>query len=37
MLAHARVVARQPHAEGARGTIPDLIVAADEIVEAAPP
>ena len=32
MLAHARVVLRQPHAEGARGTIPDLIVAADEIV-----
>lgn len=32
MLAHARVVLRQPRAEGARGTIPDLIVAADEIV-----
>lgn len=32
MLAHARAVLRQPHAEGARGTIPDLIVAADEIV-----
>ncbi|WP_309132173.1 ATP-dependent Clp protease proteolytic subunit [Brevibacterium sp.] len=32
MLAHARAVLRQPHAEAARGTIPDLIVAADEIV-----
>ena len=32
MLGHARAVLRQPHAEGARGTIPDLIVAADEIV-----
>ncbi|HJF76719.1 MAG TPA: ATP-dependent Clp protease proteolytic subunit [Brevibacterium linens] len=32
MLAHARAVLRQPHADGARGTIPDLIVAADEIV-----
>lgn len=32
MLEHARAVLRQPHAEGARGTIPDLIVAADEIV-----
>lgn len=32
MLAHARAVLRQPHAEPARGTIPDLIVAADEIV-----
>lgn len=31
MLGHARAVLRQPHAEGARGTIPDLIVAADEI------
>ncbi|TSI16897.1 ClpP family protease [Brevibacterium aurantiacum] len=31
MLGHARVVLRQPHAEGARGAIPDLIVAADEI------
>ncbi|WP_009883198.1 ClpP family protease [Brevibacterium aurantiacum] len=31
MLEHARAVLRQPHAEGARGAIPDLIVAADEI------
>jgi ATP-dependent Clp protease protease subunit len=32
MLEHARAVLRQPHAEGSQGTIPDLIVAADEIV-----
>lgn len=31
MLEHARAVLRQPSTEGARGTIPDLIVAADEI------
>ena len=31
MLEHARAVLRQHHAEGARGAIPDLIVAADEI------
>lgn len=31
MLGHARAVLRQPHTEGARGAIPDLIVAADEI------
>lgn len=31
MLEHARAVLRQPHTDGARGTIPDLIVAADEI------
>ncbi|WP_413336365.1 ClpP family protease [Brevibacterium sp. GP-SGM9] len=31
MLEHARAVLRQPYAEGARGTIPDLILAADEM------
>ena len=31
MLGHARAVLRQPHAEGVRGTIPDLNVAADGI------
>ncbi|GAA2096017.1 MULTISPECIES: ClpP family protease [Brevibacterium] len=32
MLPHARLVLRQPQVEGGRAAIPDLIVAADEVV-----